>query len=90
MKLLLVIFAVAIFSALTIGGLAALRALRTKLVFRAFLFLVLCYAAFLGSLRLAQQWDLDPVEVGYAWAVALLVIAGVEWLTYWRRKRIIT
>jgi hypothetical protein len=90
MKLLLVLFAVAFFSALTIGGLAALRALRTKLVLRAILFLALCYAAFLGSMRLALQWDLNAVELGYAWAVALLVIAGVEWLTYWRRKRIIT
>ena len=90
MKLLLVLFAVAIFSALAIGGLVALRALRTKLVLRAILFLVLCYAAFLGSMRLGLQWDLHPVELGYAWAVALLVTAGVEWLAYWRKKRIIT
>lgn len=90
MKLLLVVFAVAIFSVLTIGGLVALRALRTKLVLRAILFLVLCYAAFLGSLRLAQQWELNPVELGYAWGVAVLMVAGVEWLTFWRRKRIIT
>ena len=63
MKLLLVIFAVAIFSTVTIAGLAALRALRTNLVLRAILFLSLCYFVLPGSLRLAMQWDLDPVEL---------------------------
>jgi hypothetical protein len=90
MKLLLVVFAIAIFSAVTIGALVALRALRTKLLPRAILFLALCYFVFSGSLRLAVLWDLNPVELAYAWAVAVLIVAGVEWLTFWRRKRIIT
>lgn len=86
MKPLSIILAAVIFSVVSIGGLAALRGLKI-LALRAILLLALCYVAFTGSLWLAIQWDLDPVELGYAWAMALLLVVGVEVTRIWRKKR---
>lgn len=74
---LLVVYATAIFSVVTVGGLAALRGLR-NVALRAVTFLALCYAALRVTFWLSDRWSLDPVEIGIAWAVALVILIGVE------------
>lgn len=85
MKPLLILAAV-IFSVVAVGGLAALRGL-SNLALRAIVFLALCYVALTGSIWLSIPWDLDPVELGYAWAVALLVVVIVEAIIRTRRHK---
>jgi hypothetical protein len=86
--LLLVIYAAAIFSVVTLGGLAALRGLKNAAL-RAVLFVALCYVLFKGTFWLSRQWSLDPVELGYAWALALLVLVIVgATITVRRRKQV--
>lgn len=72
-----VIYAAAIFSVVTVVGLAVLRPV-TNLALRSVLFVALVYGALRGTFWLSRQWDLDPVNIGAAWAVALLVVAIVE------------
>lgn len=88
MHMLPIAYTALILSALTVGGIVALRSLR-NLAIRAVVFVLLCAVAFRLSFWLSERWDLDPVGLGYAWAVALLIVAGVEALRFWRRKRTI-
>ncbi len=83
---LLIIYAAAIFSIGTVGGLMALRRLE-KAALRAVFFLALCYAVLSVTFWLAARWSLDPVAVGSAWAVALAVVIAVEAVIRIRRKR---
>jgi hypothetical protein len=85
--LMLVIYAAAIFSVVTLAGLAALRLKNVAL--RALAFLALCYVLFKGTLWLSKQWSIDPVEVGYAWGLALALVVIIEaTIRIRRRKRV--
>jgi hypothetical protein len=81
-----IIYAAAIFSVVTVGGLEVLRRLPNA-VLRAVLFVVLCYVLLRGTFWLAGRWSLNPVELGYAWAVALLLAVAVEIVRVRRGKR---
>lgn len=83
---LLVFYATAIFSVITLGGLVALRGLRNVLL-RALVFLALCYAALRVTFWLSGRWSLNPVELGIAWAVAFVVVGVVEAAIRVRRSR---
>jgi hypothetical protein len=86
MKTLLIILAAVIFSAGLVGGTYALRRL-TNVALRGVVFLPLFFLGFSGSLRLGRNWDLNPVELGAAWAVALVVVVIVEATIRVRRRK---
>ncbi|MFL5640066.1 MAG: hypothetical protein ACJ78M_11885 [Gemmatimonadaceae bacterium] len=83
-----IVYAAALFSVVTFGGLAALRAI-TNVAARAIFFLVLCCALVKGTFWLSGRWSLNTVEIGVAWGAALLVIVGLEVMRAWRKRRII-
>jgi hypothetical protein len=88
---LLIVYAAPVFSALAIGGLVGLRALRGNAVPRAIFFVALCFVAVRGTFWLSRRWDLDPVGLAYAWSGALVIVVGVEALyRFWSRNRIIS
>jgi hypothetical protein len=75
--LLVVIYAAVIFSVAAVSGLIVLRGVRTTTA-RIVLFLTLCAGLFKGTFWLSRQWGLDAVEVGVAWALALVLVVVVE------------
>jgi hypothetical protein len=77
MKLLFIMYAAAIFSVATWGGLLALRRMVIP-VQRAVFFVILCVILARGTFWLSGRWSLDPVDLGIAWAIALLLVGGVE------------
>ena len=72
-----IVYMAAILSALTLGGLVALRSIK-NVPARAIVFVVLCFVVVRVSFGLALLWNLDPVQAGAAWVVVLLLVAGVE------------
>lgn len=86
MQTLPIAYAAAIFFALTLGGLMALRRL-PNLAVRAIGFVLLCLACFRVTFWLDLRWNLDSVELGVAWAAALVFVVAVEAIRVWRTKR---
>lgn len=83
---LLIIYASAIFSIGTVSGLVVLRGLK-NVALRTVVFVALCYAVLRVTFWLSRLWDLDPVELGSAWAVALVVVIAVEAAIRFRRSK---
>ena len=77
MKIQLIPIAAGIFSLVAVGGLAALRGVKSVLA-RGVLFVALCAGLLQGSLWLSRQWVLNAVELGIAWTVALVLVVVVE------------
>ena len=82
-------YSATIFLTLTLGGLVALRR-QPNVAVRAVIFLLLCFACFKVTFWLAARWGLDPVDLGIAWGVALLVVAVVEATNRVRRAKRVT
>jgi hypothetical protein len=85
----IVVLAAAIFFAVALGGLAILRRQQNVAV-RSVLFLVFSYACVWFTLWIARRGRLHVGEAAAAWIVALLLVAVVEALRSWRKRRIIT
>ena len=86
---MLTAYSTTIFLAITLGGLVALRR-QPNVAVRGVIFMLLCFACFKATFWLAARWDLDPVDLGIAWAVALLVVAVVEATTRVLRSKRVT
>ena len=79
-------YAAAIFFAIVLGGLLALRGLPT-LTARALTFVVLCFACVKVTFWLARRWELDPVQLGAAWAAVLLLVTAIEAFRVLRKRQ---
>jgi hypothetical protein len=77
---MLIAYASAIFFALVLYGLLVLRGLPSAVSMtpRLMGFVLLCFACVKVTFWLANRWELDPVQLGVAWAVALLLIVAIE------------
>jgi hypothetical protein len=82
------VLAAAIFVALLLGGLAILRRQESVAV-RAILFVLFSYACVWVTMWVARRGRLLVGEVAAAWIVALLLVAVVEALRFWRRSRLL-
>jgi hypothetical protein len=80
--------AAAAFFAFALAGLAILRR-QKSLAVRTFLLLLFCYACVWVTLWVARRGQLLVAEAAAMWIVALLLVAVVETLRFWRRKRTI-
>ena len=72
-----IVYTTTILSALTLGGLVALRSIK-NVPARAVAFVVLCFLVMRVSFSLSLRWNLDAVQAGAAWVVVLLLVAVVE------------
>lgn len=82
-------YSAAIFFALVFGGLLALRRLPPviSVTTRVMALVVLSLVCYRVSLFLARRWGLNLVELGFAWAVALLPIIAIEAFRHLRKKQ---
>ena len=77
---MLIAYSAAIYFALALGGLLALRGMPSvvSVTAKVLAFAVLCLVCFKVTFLLAKRWDVNPVELGAAWTVALLLIVAIE------------
>jgi hypothetical protein len=54
---------------------------------RALTFVVLCSACVKVTFWLARRWALDPVQLGAAWAVVLLLVVAIEAVRVLRKRQ---
>ena len=82
-------YASAIFFALVLYGLLVLRGLprAVSMTPRLMGFVLLCAVCVKVTFSLAKRWSLDPVQLGVAWAVALLLIVAIEGLRVLRKRQ---
>ena len=83
---MLTAYSSAIFFALVLGGLLALQG-SPSVIARALIFVGLCLACVKATFWLARRWALDPVELGLAWAVVLLLVVAIEAFRLMRRRQ---
>jgi hypothetical protein len=83
---MLIAYSAAIFFALVLGGLLALQGL-PSVIARALTFVVLCYACMRVTFWLGARWALNPVELGAAWAIVLLLVAAIEAFRVLRKRQ---